>query len=1033
MKTYLYMNKFHKRALCVFLMSILTLGYASSVHAQVSFTGSTPNNGSNNVAKTASIVLHFSNSTSASSINSSNIVVRGEYTGEISGTFTGAGTASVTFIPAQDFKAGEKVTVVVSNGVTDVGGTPLNNPQSISFYTASDNNTLFSQFIPTSNALNTTADISSMGAADLDGDGDMDIVAISQSSKGLYWYQNDGNQNFTQQIINNTDLNIRRVKLIDLDRDGDMDILTGGEFILWYRNDGNGNFTATNYEYTDPNNPVSVSMADQIIGEFIPIDMDLDGDMDIVYSEGRSSFYARNLQWLENDGNNRFTKNLLMTSSKDLPRLDIGDIDNDGDLDILSSDFGVVFGDLSWYENSGMSFTKHTLASTGLFITNIELSDLDSDGDLDIVYSNLNDIITQAGGGANHGWFENQGLQNNALAFQHHYVNSTAVNFYSFDINDVDGDGDMDIVASTWDAQKNTACTVLLNDGNESFTEKPTNVISPNNLLYDTHFLLDIDLDGDLDILLIGNNDQDNFDKPIWIENKQAWIGGASNNWDTAANWSTGNIPDGSEEVLIFPTNNIPTASGNISVGGMRLTANAALTVNGTITNSGSITLESGSSLIAPNAVGTQLTYQRTLATDNWYLVSPPVADNYLNIYNNHNFATGTGNNIGMALYFPGVSESDWVYFDSSTISNQVYFAGSGMAVKLAAAGTLSFTGVLNTDASYSPVQTGGLAFSLLGNPYPSYLPVNGTSEANNFLQRNIGQLTEQTVWLWDASQNQYITVNQASPARYIAPGQAFFVHKESGVPTMDEDLQRHQSTDVFNRSISNTRPEVTLEFTDGQAIRSTDIFYIEGTTTGFDNGYDSTVFNQDENQLGLATKLVAGSDDKSYAIQSLPPTNFENMVIPIELITNAGSNLWLKANFKNLPVGHRIFLEDRNEQIFCEFETNGDSIPLNISENLTESGRFYLHITTSVLSNPAAVEPWNVKVYKYTSNILRVDGIDQGHVDVEIYDITGKKVLQASFTGATQNEVALPRLSAGIYIVSLKTNGKMTRRKIVL
>ena len=40
-----------------------------------------------------------------------------------------------------------------------------------------------------------------MFAADVDGDGDMDVLSASYNDDKIAWYENDGSQNFTAHII----------------------------------------------------------------------------------------------------------------------------------------------------------------------------------------------------------------------------------------------------------------------------------------------------------------------------------------------------------------------------------------------------------------------------------------------------------------------------------------------------------------------------------------------------------------------------------------------------------------------------------------------------------------------------------------------------------------------------------------------------------------------------------------------------------------------------------------------------------------
>ncbi|MEQ8835877.1 MAG: GEVED domain-containing protein, partial [Lacipirellulaceae bacterium] len=92
---------------------------------------------------------------------------------------------------------------------------------------------------------------SSVSAADIDGDRDIDVV----SSRGntLVWHQNLGSGiAFTEHIIDDTfDANVSASIAADLDGDGDIDVISATNFqngvtnrgVFWHENDGSDNFT----------------------------------------------------------------------------------------------------------------------------------------------------------------------------------------------------------------------------------------------------------------------------------------------------------------------------------------------------------------------------------------------------------------------------------------------------------------------------------------------------------------------------------------------------------------------------------------------------------------------------------------------------------------------------------------------------------------------------------------------------------------------------------------------------------------------
>ncbi len=102
--------------------------------------------------------------------------------------------------------------------------------------------------------ITTNADgANSVYAADLDGDGDLDVLSASGFDDKIAWYENDGTGNFgTQQIITTNADAAQVVYAADLDGDGDLDVLSasvGDDKIAWYENDGTAISGSTNHHY----------------------------------------------------------------------------------------------------------------------------------------------------------------------------------------------------------------------------------------------------------------------------------------------------------------------------------------------------------------------------------------------------------------------------------------------------------------------------------------------------------------------------------------------------------------------------------------------------------------------------------------------------------------------------------------------------------------------------------------------------------------------------------------------------------------
>merc|ERR1712086_658400 len=120
----------------------------------------------------------------------------------------------------------------------------------------------------------------------------MDIVSASVSDDTIAWYENDGNviPTFTAADIATSADGAWSVFAADMDGDGDMDIVSASysdDTIAWYENDGNANPTWTAADIA--------TSADRAVSVFAA-DMDGDGDMDIV----SASVSDDTIAWYEN-------------------------------------------------------------------------------------------------------------------------------------------------------------------------------------------------------------------------------------------------------------------------------------------------------------------------------------------------------------------------------------------------------------------------------------------------------------------------------------------------------------------------------------------------------------------------------------------------------------------------------------------------------------------------------------------------------------------------------------------------------------
>ena len=148
---------------------------------------------------------------------------------------------------------------------------------------------IFSQVQFTPHTITTGADgTTSVYAADVDGDGDMDVLSASSFDDKIAWYENDGNENFTLHTITTDAVGASSVYAKDVDDDEDMDVLSASQIddkIAWYENDGNENFT--------PHTITTIADAPSLV---YPKDVDGDGDIDVLSASSGDN----KITWYEN-------------------------------------------------------------------------------------------------------------------------------------------------------------------------------------------------------------------------------------------------------------------------------------------------------------------------------------------------------------------------------------------------------------------------------------------------------------------------------------------------------------------------------------------------------------------------------------------------------------------------------------------------------------------------------------------------------------------------------------------------------------
>ena len=355
---------------------------------------------------------------------------------------------------------------------------------------------------------------------DADGDGDLDVVfangkgfSSAQTKQQARLYINDGTGAFSEESVTRLGTLMSYSKQVisaDLDADGDQDLVFANAFnqVPWLMlNDGNGfyvNATGSNMVLNTINS-AGVSAGD----------VDGDGDLDLAFMDSGSSLFGGSgatPKLYLNDGSAMFTDatstHLPVKKWKAQQDAQLIDIDNDWDLDWLGA--CRISNPASFlYINDGMGhFTDGSavLPNQSGSVYEIEWSDMDDDNDLDFFYISLS--------GFNEGTATNL-LDTGSLGFT--ATTGTVTGAQGSDDNEVgfldaDNDGDLDALVGSLGSKEK----LFLNNGAGLFAYTAAFANGTDSTL--DLAIGDLDGDGDPDVIT-AQGESGNYTNKLWRNN----------------------------------------------------------------------------------------------------------------------------------------------------------------------------------------------------------------------------------------------------------------------------------------------------------------------------------------------------------------------------------------------------------------------------------------------------------------------------------------------------------------------------------
>jgi len=346
---------------------------------------------------------------------------------------------------------------------------------------------------------NNTQGTGSVYASDLDGDGDLDVLAASLQDNEIVWWRNDGGVpiSWTKFTIGQNVYNAHSVFAEDFDGDGDKDVIGAAYYnspgIALWRNDGGNPITWT--KFTVASNFINAH-------EIYACDLDKDGDFDVL---GASSDLNR-IAWWRNDGGSPivWTEQIISSSVTLAKSVHVGDLDGDGDFDLIGA--AITAHDVIWWRNDGgqpIQWTQFMIDGFFSGAHRVQSVDIDDDGDQDVLCAGYL--------GHEIAWYRNEGGDPISWTKQ-----AIAVNFVNACVAyaiDLDGDGDKDVIAT---AQGDNEIAWWRNEGGDPIQWTRSLITGNFTRPWPLHAC---DLDGDGDNDIISGSSHNGSNEVKWWEN----------------------------------------------------------------------------------------------------------------------------------------------------------------------------------------------------------------------------------------------------------------------------------------------------------------------------------------------------------------------------------------------------------------------------------------------------------------------------------------------------------------------------------
>ncbi len=472
---------------CVRLTLVFLVGGLPAL-AQPTLTGASPARNARSAPRATPVALTFSQAIAAASAGNLRVFSQqrgGQLNRPGGGVLSGGGTPTLTLDPVTDLRPGETVFVTVPATVQGTGGQAV--APYVYQFTAAAGGTgtgIFTTAVDVAVGTSTSGpSFYHVALGDIDGDGDLDILAADGDRNQVIARRNDGGGVFSALPGVGVADGSTDVVLADIDNDGDLDLLAT-------TSNGNGTNGAVSVRTNNGTGTFGGAQNVGVNGSPLKVatgDIDGDGDLDLLAITTRGSG-PDVVSVRRNDGAGGFSGTQTVAVGANAQSLALGDLDGDGDLDLVVANWDDNNVSVRLNDGAGLFGGTATVA-VGNAPSGVALGDLDGDGDLDLLASNANDDNVSVR------------LNNGAGGFSGTTSIGVGVTPESVILGDLDHDGDLDFITNSFGAPFSgpNKVSVRFNNGTGGFSG--TQEVSIVEGFIFGAALGDMDADGDLDIV----------------------------------------------------------------------------------------------------------------------------------------------------------------------------------------------------------------------------------------------------------------------------------------------------------------------------------------------------------------------------------------------------------------------------------------------------------------------------------------------------------------------------------------------------